>query len=369
MQKTVSLLIPFVLFTIVGGVVLAQAAAALPTLAELEPGWNMLEPGGDTLCSNDTPYAFFVHPGDPNKLLFYLQGGGACWFGMACDPQNQEMIHAYDPFVDESDNPAEYDGIFDLENAENPFADYSIVMAAYCTADVHLGHRETAYTFGTREFTIFHNGYTNVSAVLDWTYANFAAPETIFVAGSSAGAIPSPFYGGLIAEHYPNAQIAVLGDAAGSYRGESIAEIMQAWGTLEILPDWEEYTGIAVEDFSPQLLYIASATRFPNVTFAQYNAAFDETQYRYLGFFNITDAYLPDLLAMAFTEIGGAVDNFRYYTAGGSVHTILGLPEFYIYQVNGVRFVDWITALAAGEPVENVTCTECDEAEIAAGQY
>ena len=42
---------------------------------------TLVLPGGETRCiySYSTPFAFQVIPGDSDKLLFYFQGGGACW--------------------------------------------------------------------------------------------------------------------------------------------------------------------------------------------------------------------------------------------------------------------------------------------------
>jgi hypothetical protein len=42
---------------------------------------TLVLPGGETRCiyADSTPYAFQVIPGDSEKLLFYFQGGGACW--------------------------------------------------------------------------------------------------------------------------------------------------------------------------------------------------------------------------------------------------------------------------------------------------
>jgi hypothetical protein len=36
--------------------------AGLPTKEQLSAGWNEMVPGGDTICSRGTPYAFFVRP-------------------------------------------------------------------------------------------------------------------------------------------------------------------------------------------------------------------------------------------------------------------------------------------------------------------
>ena len=45
---------------------------------------DTIEPGGETTCSDGTPYKFFVRPGAPEKVVFYLQGGGGCWNGGTC---------------------------------------------------------------------------------------------------------------------------------------------------------------------------------------------------------------------------------------------------------------------------------------------
>lgn len=364
LNKAISILLVLSLLTLlVASGVFAQDG--MPGLDDLEPGeWNLMQPGGDTICSNGTDYQFYVRPGDPERLVFYMQGGGACWFGENCDLQSTPT---YDPFVDETDDPSTAGGIFDFENAENPFADYSVVFLPYCTADVHIGNSDTTYTVGegddAREVTIHHNGYNNVSAVLDWTYDNFE-PSQIFVSGSSAGSIPSPFYGGLIADHYPDAQILVLGDAAGGYYNpDAIPLVMGAWGTASILPDWPEYEGVDTSNLSFELLYIASAQRHPDAVFTQFNTAHDETQYFFLTLVGVVDVPLPDQLNTAFDIINAEVDNFRTYTAGGTVHTILWRPEFYTYSVDGVRFVDWVQALVNGEDVDSLFCTECDEPE------
>src|SRR5690606_24103395 len=111
----------------VGGAI-AQEEAPLPAFADLDAGvWTMIETGGDTICSNGTPYAFYARPADvaSSKLLIHFQGGGACWFGEICD---LTVSPTYDPFVDESDDPTNYDGIFNFTNEENPFLDYNMVF-------------------------------------------------------------------------------------------------------------------------------------------------------------------------------------------------------------------------------------------------
>ena len=75
---------------------------ATPAVPDLAAGWTKIEPGGDTMCSLGTPYAYYVHPGTVNRLVVYFQGGGACWNDFTCS--NPDMY--FDNAVDDSDDPS-----------------------------------------------------------------------------------------------------------------------------------------------------------------------------------------------------------------------------------------------------------------------
>lgn len=336
------------------------ARDTLPALSELNPNeWNQLDPGGDTICATGTPYSFFARPAAADKLLIAFGGGGGCWSFEHCDPASSPT---YLPNASSLTLMASLGGILDMDHPENPFAGYSAITIPICTGDNHIGCRTTTYQAPAAEVTIFHNGYVNAMSALNWIFANFDHPTHIFVAGSSAGGVAVPFYGGLIAEHYPDAQIAVLGDSAGGLRfGAANAAIMESWGTVDILPDWPEYAGITADNLFNETFYIAAANRFPNVVFAEVNSAHDENHYFALSLVGVTDTPLPEVLQAGYNEIRAATPgNFFTFTVGGEVHVILPRSLFYLYQENGVRLRDWVAALAAGEAVEDVFCTDCN---------
>ena len=52
-------------------------------------------------------------------------------------------------------------GIFDFDDAENPFAGYSFVYVPYCTGDVHLGDATHEYS---PDLTVEHGGWVNGDA-------------------------------------------------------------------------------------------------------------------------------------------------------------------------------------------------------------
>lgn len=335
----------------------------LPGVAELEAGvWTTLLPGGNTGCALLTPYQFHVRPANPEKLLIFFNGGGACWLGPTCDPTVQPT---YVPLAEmESNDPRLADGIFNFENEDNPFADYSMVFVSYCTGDVHLGNTVATYTVpesetqAAYEIDINHNGYNNAMSALNWAFANYEAPTSIVVTGSSAGAIASPYYAAVVAAQYPEAALFQFGDGAGGYRSEAIPALFEAWGVYSILP--EGTTVDAIED-----VYVETGLAYPEMIMGQYNTSDDETQYAFLGLLGITETPLLDLLTANFADIeAGLGEDLPTFTAGGELHTILRSPEFYTYAVDGMRFVDWVTALATGETVTDMTCTDCSAPEI-----
>lgn len=338
-----------------------NAQSDLPSIENLDAGWNTVTTDG--VCSAGTPYQFYVKPSSSsNNLLVFFNGGGGCWFGEACDLNSQPNIHT--PFADmDQNNPAFSRGIFNFENSENPFADYDMVFVPYCTGDVHIGGGAKNYTYTNSEnevvtVTTQHQGYANSITILDWIYQNYSAPNKIVMSGSSAGAIGSSFYSGLVAEHYPDVPVVLLADAGGGYASPFLVNTHRAWNSASVLPDWEEYAGETNDTISFEDFYIASANHNPNLTIAQYNAAEDTTQIMFTQILGDPPGSfsLPQRILSNYLEIESAVDDFYSYTAGGEVHMIMQDKNFYEYEVEGIRFVDWVSGLVEGERVGDVSC-------------
>ncbi len=336
-------------------------------LTALSEGWNAIEPGGETTCSDGSPFRFFVRPGSEasrdQNVHFYLEGGGGCWSGATCDVQGQPT---YTPVVEPGDGQAST-GVFNTQRDDNPLAGYTTIFVPYCGGDVHLGDRTVEYTAPAvedreaRTFTIEHHGLDNGRAALDWAYAHFDAPSAVFVSGSSAGSIPSPVYATWIAEHWPQARVAQLGDGAGGYRGASESKPYLQWGTLGAL-DWPELAGLE-DSLSFEDLYVASAKRAANIQYAQYDTAEDNVQLQFLQLAGTPTPSLLPLLDANHEEIAAADPNFRSFIAGGELHTILRRPEVYTYRVGDTTFLEWLTALVEGGDVHSVRCSDCSQPE------
>src|ERR1700752_3258497 len=205
-----------------GACFLGVLLLVLPAKSSAAGVWQKIAGGDGTSCSDKSPYAFYVHPGDRRQVLIYFQGGGACWSGQTCDPKQ----NLYRPSLAEFD-PTRGQGIFDFENAENPFRNYLVVFVPYCTGDVHLGNRQANYLSG--QPALQHKGFVNAMSAVRWVFDQVANPQRVFVAGGSAGAMASPFYAGRVADHYRRASVVQFGDSAGWLGGPAIPGMFQAW--------------------------------------------------------------------------------------------------------------------------------------------
>ena len=352
--RTWGLLLVVVIVTVTGGRTLTPRA-----LAQNGGYWAVVRPGGETICSDGSPYQFYVHNGALDKLLIFFQGGGACWDAATCF-----RLRLYDPDIGPADNPAASGaGVLDLDAPDNPFRDYSMVFIPYCTGDVHTGSSLTFYDVDGARRPVHHTGYRNAQAALAWTFAQFPDAAMVFNMGCSAGSLGSIFHAATILEQYPEASVAHLGDAAGGYRG-AVGELIASWGTSDGLPRWVDgVADLAPADLTFAALYTLTAAHYPAATFAQVNTAGDLVQNTYLVLMDDALPYAQGLAANL-AEIRAAVPNFRAYTAWGVGHCLTNTPNFYTYQVDGVRLRDWVAALAAGEPVADVQCTNCDAVEL-----
>ena len=300
--------------------------------------WEQVVPGRDCQCSDGSEFRFWVREADPEKVVFYLQDGGACWSAETCAPE----AGLYNT---SAEGPQEESGIFDLADARNPFADHSIVYVPDCTADVHLGNVTTQYT---PDLTVHHSGYVNGTAALDHLAETFSDATDVVVIGESAGSVAAPLYAGLVAERLPDAAITVLADGSGSYpdRPAINSLLADAWG-------------LADGQWSIPGMFIQSGRHDPDIVFARHDYAYDETQQEYL---ELIDVAPPDLLALIDgneTQIERHGVNLLSYIAPGDSHTVLSDGLFYAEEVDGQPLVDWVTSLVEGEPVDDVHCPDC----------
>jgi hypothetical protein len=337
----------------------AGASGTAERFAALEEGWNRITAGEHASCSHGSEYSFLFRPADPERVAIFFQGGGGCWMGETCALDRQPM---YRPSLDDLTEPSE--GIFDFENPENPISDWSVLFVPYCTGDVHVGNATVTYqveandSLPARSFQIRHTGLTNARTALDWLHEHVPDPREIFVTGVSAGSLGSAVFAHTIAERYPDARVAQLGDAAGGYRADRgvAASILDRWGTDDLFTEFEEVDPgtVTFESF-----YTPPTATADNLRMAQVNYHADEVQLLFLQVMGVRDVPLVQLLDANLKEIAATSPDFRSYLLPGTEHGIIRSDAFYRAEVDGVRLRDWTAAWIEGADVATVDCADC----------
>ncbi|MES1172117.1 MAG: pectin acetylesterase-family hydrolase [Bacteroidota bacterium] len=190
----------------------AGAAIEAPTAT-----WTWV-PFADSRCGNGTPAGIGINLGTRrDAVLFYLQGGGACWDAATClllhlathieDTYGVASFNADTALLDAS-------GVFNRADATNPFHDASWVFVPYCTGDLHFGHSTRAYSPLEPQRLVHHRGGDNMQAFLARLAVTFPAATRIWLTGSSAGGFGATFNFDAVQAAFPRAAVDLLADCS-----------------------------------------------------------------------------------------------------------------------------------------------------------
>lgn len=332
-----------------------DAATTEPVATRAE--WRKVVAPATCRCSDGSEFNYWVRDGDPQKVVFFLAGGGACFSAQTCGPADPTFTRNLAGGPGSSKEPPSGEGVFDFDREDNPFRDHSVVYVPYCSGDLHLGNATHDYGEGA---VVHHNGLVNSGTALAATAAMFPDVEQLVVAGASAGSAGAPMYAGLAQDVLPDAQILLLADGSGAFPpDEGITTAIGAlWGSHTNLPPWPETEGDPAAAWNLPGLFVQTARHAPEVTAATINSAYDETQAEFVKLIGLDD----DLLTLidANTEYVESRDvELHTWVNAGTMHTVLMRLELYTLEVDGTSLLDWVTSLVAGEDVEDVHCEEC----------
>ena len=365
--------------------------ADLVTSTEVSPNvddtqFTTITPGGgvkyqgktlNATCMNGSPYAYFVKRGTVNKLLYYYQGGGACWENITCS------VPVCDTTVNSAggDNPNnQHSGFADITNPLNPFRAWNIVFVSYCSCDIHFGDAAQDYTGSLfPPIHVEHRGYQNSRVVEKWTREHFVNPERVFVTGSSAGAYGAWFNAPLHERIWPASHFDVLADAGNgvitqdfldddfphwNFAGNLPSDIPGLQATLTNGTGIPGYTQVVTSAF-PESRWAHYAAAFDGGTGGQtgfYNVMLNPTDVtQWLNWWNASCAFNAKMTQQARDTAAAVPSNYHYYIGTGSRHTMWGSNKVYTDTTGGVPLlVDWVNGMLDGSPAwSNVECTNC----------
>jgi hypothetical protein len=336
-----------------------QGAGSGATGTPAESGWQRVVPAGGCACADGSEFAFWDRPADETKVVLYLEGGGSCTDAATCAFTGDGGENDYYDYNLSSERPGLGGGIFERDRADNPFADYSFVYVPLCTGDAYLGDATVDYS---PELTVRHKGYVDGTAALSYLAEHYPDATQVVVLGKTAGSVAAPVYGGLVADLLPDARVTVLGAQSGHLPDDpdfNSAILADTWGAYGTMPDWEVNAGLTARDWGIPRFWTQAGLHDPDIVLARFDYAYDPNAARTLERMGVESSTLEVIDANeAAIESAGVV--LHSFTAPGEAHGILDVDSFYEMEVGGVRLVDWIDALLAGEPLDDVHCVQCE---------
>ena len=336
-------------------------------------------PGSPLPVPSDPQYYFFIQAGNPNKILIGLDGGGACWDAATCiGSPLSDFGSTYTVALDETPaRLANAEGVFDSNNPDNPFHNYTKVFIPYCSGDVHWGSNDKLYVLNTPAgpipWIIHHRGLDNFLGVLDWLQKNgrkeyrvdFDRARDITVTGASAGGYGANVAFAYVAEMSPRARLNLVSDAAIGVLTQSFYETAiynpsdrgsESWGVDGSLPAWVPGFETILEDnyaypngFLPSV-FAALAGYKPDARMASVTTNLDVVQ---IGFYSLMRETPPAAVALdwylgmkAITLATSSLPNYRFFIEDGTFHTFIGGDATtYGVGANGISLAEWLRAM------------------------
>lgn len=316
-----------------------------------ESGWIRydFEPSDEgPICLFGTPYRVYLRPGTSENVLFYLEGGGACWNENNCFGSTRAKIDAV-PILPLQILRA---GVFAPNPQFNPFHDWTVVYVPYCDGSVFTGDNVVDHPRGR----VWHRGLSNLSTAIDVMQENFPDPGKIVVSGSSAGGFGTFFGYAVMRIAYPDHEVLVLNDSGPGVQNnadpQALEDRRQNWR-------FEDFRPTTCDECQIQPTFITNwaMDRDPTLRAALFSSLEDEV---IRGFLEMTGPEYAELLLEITDQIQARhPDRMKRFLRQGDFHTILmgmGLgsggvaADFRTVAVHGTTFPEWVAGFVDDTP-------------------
>ena len=164
------------------------------------------------VCGDGSPYHVLFAPGDPSKIVFNFEGGGACWDALTCHgPIPVTSLKITNRFFMRG-------GLISTDPAISPVTDWTMVYLPYCTGDVHVGKHVARY-LGRK---VRHVGGLNfpraLKTLLTQKRIDVSAARELLVYGQSAGGIGAAYHAAQLAPYLnPSQRKTFIMDSSGMH--------------------------------------------------------------------------------------------------------------------------------------------------------
>ena len=340
---------------------LEQIAINSPNIPVWISNDNIKSRNGDSMG-----YGVVLNP-DSQKLLIFLDGGGACFNLFTCN--NNRSSFTENDFFNRISNQNAL--IIDRDSPDNQFADWNFVFVPYATGDVHSGSNLSADVPNNGPTNQVMNGYNNITVILNelksYFDSNNGVSEIVF-SGSSAGGFGMYLNTVQLASTFgTDIPTTVLVDSGPVFLGNNLLTIClestwtNLWNLNNNLPDDIDTVVQGSYDFNFQKVYEYLAVKYPNFNYG-FMSTYEDTTIR--GFYSFGQNNCPTIPSIIISGTAfktGLIDiktnlldnynNWKVFYKEGSSHTFLGSSTL-TESVNGVTLNQWIQNLRNGTAID-----------------
>ncbi len=320
----------------------ASAPDAAPPITAPSETWTWVPIDG-MRCGDGSPTGIGVNLTDrSDRILVYLQGGGACWDALTCFTTMSAtyVTTGYGQAAFTSEIASVGQSYLFQRTAANPFADASWIYVPYCTGDLHAGDATPTYGDNGTPRTVHHVGRANLARVLARAAATRPAADTVWLLGVSAGGFGVAF-------NYAAARAAWPGAAAFRALADSAPLVtMEAtrWAAMQASWQLAFPTGCATcaTDLGAMLAALRGAMR-PGDRYGLLANSGDATISTFFGLtsFALASATIAEQAAMP------AGSGQAAWLTTGTSHVVLANP---LLVAGGVSAQAWVARWATGDP-------------------
>jgi len=287
----------------------------------------------DAKCWSGESYAFLVHPGRTDKVLFNFPGGGICFdYGLVavelCFTNFLIALYASGNGV----------GPLDRENADNVLKDYTWISPLYCGGGAHVANT-TAYNFFTPKY---QHDYVNVEHALNWALRNTAGTlNNLVVTGTSAGSLGITGWADRLLSSFSYRKASVLLDSYfGVFPENTLGYVLGSLKACDIpaLRNVKMCQGQGIVDQTEYLI-----AKYPNVAFGTLGSKRDEVQAAFYSALGLV--YLTGDTEITPEDFYEQINDFMYrynqypnyvtYIVDSAHHTFTSYPLWYTTTVVG----------------------------------
>jgi hypothetical protein len=320
----------------------------------LVPGeWTFVDfPEAHCMDGSSTGIGVNLSPNGTEKIVFFLEGGNACFSELTCALVANPDGYGAEKFAGDTDMLSGY-GIFDRDDPENPVRDFTFVYVPYCSGDVHAGAAVDGY--GGREQV----GYLNVGEYLERVVPTFPATEQVLLTGISAGGFGAFANFEQVQQAFGCTEVVLLDDSgpvvSDEYLGACLQNIVRDLWKYPIPEGCPTCAGPDGTGLWNAWRYIA--TVYPDRRFGFLSSTGDTNMSFFLGLTrkDTCDAlkpYAADEFAVAIDELRsfvGPYDNVHTFYVEGRTHTMLR-DSLDLMAGDDLSLRDFIAGLLEGGP-------------------